>query len=63
LPYLPPAASPTQLSPIEQTRTVTREKKGGGVAIIKVKRTKDDVSRASILKVPVVSNTFATSIK
>jgi len=42
---------------------VTREKKGGGVAIIKVKRTKDDVSRASILKVPVVSNTFATSIK
>jgi len=32
------------------TRTVTREKKGGGVAIIKVKRTKDDVSRASILK-------------
>jgi len=33
-----------------QTRTVTRDKKKGGVAIIKVKKTKDDVSRASILK-------------
>jgi len=32
-----------------QTRTVTREKKKGGVAIIKIKKTKDDVSRASIL--------------
>mmetsp|Transcript_65067 Transcript_65067/g.95265 ORF Transcript_65067/g.95265 Transcript_65067/m.95265 type:complete len:210 (+) Transcript_65067:22-651(+) len=45
-------------------RTVTREKKVGGVAIISVRKTKDDVSRASIYKAleTVTSANFAEVI-